>query len=358
MRKRWIVLAGLGLLWIGLAAGLTTSVRAAGSAPSRPGTLVRLGGVEYVEAVEFGARFGLQPQLRDAGRKLLLKSASTSIELEADTRECSFNGLRAFLGNPVRIYKGSFVLGRIDADKFFAPILVPGAGEKNVPDLKVIMLDPGHGGKDPGKENHRLGLNEKTLTLDTAFRLKKILEQAGYTVRMTRTEDRQLGPDKISDLQRRAELARAAGADLFISLHFNAVENGVDRVTGVEVYSLTPQYQYSTADPEHDDDRGAAEANPGNTFDHWSTVLAYQVDRAMLRNLRTPDRGLKRARWAVLRYAACPAILIESGFLSNNAEARKLATAEYRQKIAEAIADGVQAYGNVLAGVRRQKIGR
>lgn len=206
--------------------------------------------------------------------------------------------------------------------------------------------------------NQRLKINEKTMTLDTARRLQQVLETMGYRVILTRSDDRQIGPDKVSDLQRRAEIANQAHADLFISLHFNAVESGANRVTGVEVYTLTPQSQYSTADPEKDDDRGAATAYPGNAMDHWNTVLGYQVYRAMLDELHTDDRGLKRARFAVLRYTTCPAILIESGFLSNDQEARRIATPAYRQKIAEAIADGVQAYGNILAGARKQWSGK
>lgn len=327
------------------------------AAPSVPAAVksVRLGGVNYVGAESFGARFGLQASTSDHGRKLTLRSKWTTIEFEADSRECAVNDLRVFLGDATRVFRGDIVISQIDADKLITPMLLPGDDEKRIPDLRLIVLDPGHGGGDPGKENRRLGVNEKTLALDTAKRLQRALEQAGYKVIMTRTDDRQLGPDKVSDLQHRAEIANKAGADLFISLHYNAVEAGANRVTGVEVYTLTPQRQYSTADPEHEDDRGAAEFNPGNRYDHWNTVLGYQVHRKMIEDLHASDRGLKRARWAVLRNAECPAILIESGFLSNDSEARRIATPAYRQQIAEAIADGVQAYGNVIAGIRKQR---
>lgn len=319
---------------------------------------VRLGGVNYVDAAQFGARFGLDARMTKAGNTLMLSSKWTKIEFDADSRDCSINGLRVFLGDATRAYRGKIMLSRVDAEKLITPLLLPGAGEKQIPGLKTIVIDPGHGGKDPGKMNQRLKINEKTMTLDTARRLQQVLETMGYRVILTRSDDRQIGPDKVSDLQRRAEIANQAHADLFISLHFNAVESGANRVTGVEVYTLTPQSQYSTADPEKDDDRGAATAYPGNAMDHWNTVLGYQVYRAMLDELHTDDRGLKRARFAVLRYTTCPAILIESGFLSNDQEARRIATPAYRQKIAEAIADGVQAYGNILAGARKQWSGK
>lgn len=328
----------------------------AGRLPAAPsGHTVQLGGIEHVDAANFGAGYGLKPTTDQKGTSLTLKSAWTEIVLEADNREAAINGLRVFLGDPVRLYRGRLWLSRHDADKTFTPLLLPGAGQAKVPGLKHIVIDPGHGGRDPGKENHRLKVNEKTLTLDTARRLQKALQTMGYKVELTREDDRHLGADKVSDLQNRAIMANRTGADLFISLHYNAVEAGADRVTGVEVYTLTPRHQFSTADSDRQDRNGAATENPGNANDHWNIALGYQVHRRMIADLPAADRGLKRARWAVLRDAECPAILIEAGFLSNDTEARKIASSAYRQKIAEAIADGVQAYGNILAGARRKR---
>jgi len=349
-------LVGLGILAAGLWLGAVGG-SALDAAPS-PQSYVKLSGVEYLAGADYGARFGLKATLTDSGRKLTLKSAWTTIELGMDSRDCAINGLRVFLGDPIRSHQGTLHLSRLDAEKLLTPILLAGADEPAVPALRTIVIDPGHGGRDPGKENNRLRVNEKTLALDTALRLKKVLETAGYRVVMTRSADENLGPDKASDLLRRAEIAQQANADLFVSLHYNAVGSGAQRVTGVEVYSLTPQFQFSTSDPEHEDDQGAGEANRGNAYDHWNTVVGYQVHRRMIENLRASDRGLKRARWAVLRHAPCPAILIESGFLSNDTEARRITTAAYRQKIAVAIADGIQAYGNILAGARKQRAGK
>ena len=340
------------LLWLGLA------LLFIGAPLQAKETAVRLGGVNYVSAEEFGARFGLKAHAAKSGRALTLKSIWTTLEIEADSRECSVNGLRVFLGNAPRLHRGALLISRVDAEKLFTPVLLAGLDEKNVPALRTIVIDPGHGGRDPGKENHRLHVNEKTMVLDTAMRLQRVLESMGYRVILTRTDDRHLGEDKTADLLKRNLIAKQAGADLFISLHYNAVGSNAQRVTGVEVYTLTPQHQYSTADPEHDDDKGAAELNAGNAFDHWNMLIGYHVHRRMIEELGASDRGLKRARWAVLRHAECPGILIEAGFLSNDAETRKIMTPAYRQKIAEAIAHGVQAYGAVLAGVMKQRAGQ
>lgn len=334
-----------------------TALRNAPTRPPAPAAAlptVRLAGSDYVAAVAFGAQFALKATPSNQGRSLTLKNTWHTIELEADSRECQVDGLRVFLGDPVRLHKDGFHLSRIDAERLLKPILSPGQGETRVPDLKVILLDPGHGGRDAGKTNDRLKVNEKTLTLDTAFRLKKLLEQAGYKVVLTRTDDRALASDKATDLQRRAEAAGKAGADLFLSIHYNSVAVKPEAVTGVEVFTMTPQSQFSTGDHAREDNGGGL-VNPGNRQDHWNTLLGYFVHRQLLRDLGVPDRGLKRARWAVLRQVECPAILIESGYLSSDAEARKIATPAYRQNIAEAMAGGVAAYANALEGIRRQR---
>ncbi len=314
-------------------------------------------GAEYWSATWFAARFGMETALTDSGRTLILKSAWTRIVLKAESRECEINGLRVFLGDGVRIEQGAFYLSRLDAEKRLTPLLLPGRGVAPAPAVRTIVIDAGHGGRDPGKENHRLKVNEKEMTLDTAKRLKRVLETQGYRVILTRTTDRDLAKTKSGDLKRRAEIANEKGADLFISLHYNAVGGRAQKVSGAEVYTLTPQHQYSTSDPQQKDKSGAAEKLAGNANDHWNTVIGYQVQRRMIEVLGVTDRGLKHARWAVLRYAECPAILIEAGFLSNDQEARRIMQAEYRQNIAEAIGDAVRSYDNIVTGVRKRAEG-
>ncbi|HWA87828.1 MAG TPA: N-acetylmuramoyl-L-alanine amidase, partial [Opitutus sp.] len=242
-----------------------------------------------------------------------------------------------------------------DAERLLEPILRPGLNQAKVPDLKTIVIDPGHGGSDPGKYNKRVGVEEKAMALDTSLRLAKLLQADGYKVVLTRSDDRQLADSKIDDLVKRAEIAHRAGADLFISIHYNSVESGADRVTGVEVFTLTPQHQYSTSDSTHEDDDGARTVVPGNRFDHWNTMVGYAVDRTMHERLGTADRGLKRARFKVLVLAPCPALLVESGYLSNDAEARKIATPAYRQQIAEAIESGIAGYASLLDTLRAKR---
>ena len=93
--------------------------------------------------------------------------------------------------------------------------------------------------------------------------------------------------------------------------------------------------------------------NPGNGNDPWNSLLAYSIQRRLLTEMKLDDRGFKHDRLAVLRLVSCPAVLVEGGFLSNTAEARKIATATYRQQLAEAIANGVVAYATQLEALTR-----
>lgn len=341
-------------LWPWLAA-IVFAAGALAPAVARPMSERRIGGIDYIDLEDFCGRFGFDTKVDEHAHTIVCKSPWTSLELAIDSRENLVNGLRVFFGDPVRAYHGHYWISKVDADTLLEPILRPGLDQKKVPNLKTIVIDPGHGGSDPGKYNKRVGVEEKAMALDTSLRLAKLLQADGYKVILTRSDDRQLADSKIDDLIRRAEIAQKTGADLFISIHYNSVETGADRVTGVEVFTLTPQHQYSTSDATHEDDDGARTFVPGNRFDHWNTLVGYAVDRAMHDRLRAADRGLKRARFKVLVLAPCPALLVESGYLSNDAEARKIATPAYRQQIAEAIESGIAGYASQLDTLRAKR---
>lgn len=318
-------LLGALAVWAALAA--TTPAVAARPAPT-------LG----IEA--FGKSYGLKSDWIKSGRTLRLQSEWTTLEFTAGSREAAWNGFRLFLGEPVQVKQRTLHLARTDWEAVVRPLLDP----KAVPApgaLELIVIDPGHGGRDPGTENRALKLQEKTFTLDVAQRLRRDLEQRGYRVALTRTTDTRLKDTQAADLRQRAALANRLGADLFVSIHFNALPKH-PKVGGIETYTLTPAGQRSTA--AHRSTPGDRTVHPGNRHDHWSAVLGAAVHRSLVDELSAADRGLKRARFAVLRPIACPAVLVEAGFLSNTAEARKIGTAAYRQEIAEAIGEGIGHY--------------
>jgi N-acetylmuramoyl-L-alanine amidase len=295
---------------------------------------------------EWGRSYGLQVSWPVPGRQLRLQSQWTTLEFEAGSREASWNGIRLFLGEPVQRRGASLAVSHTDLRTILRPLVDPAAGPARG-DPRLVMIDAGHGGSDPGTENRALKMQEKTFTLDVARRLKADLERRGFRVMMVRTADVRLSSSQETDLKRRAAAANRAGADLFISIHFNSLP-GNTVTSGVETYALTPAGQRSTAAAARV--RADRAVHPGNRQDHWNAVLAAAVHRRLLTRLGAVDRGLKRARFAVLREVRCPAILVEAGFLSNQAEARRVATPAHRQNIAEAIADGI---GDYAAQARR-----
>lgn len=326
-------------------------------APTRPPAqlwpFTKLEGADYVSLQAVAERYGMKlawakPDLE----RTLADARGVRFQFEVRQRDSYLDGVRVFLGAPVLLYKGELWLSKLDVIKTVAPLLRPEDHRFLLPVAppKLIVLDAGHGGADPGKQNLRLKLNEKDLTLDVVLRLKKLLELRGFTVRLTRSEDVKLAPEQRADLERRAGVANEVKADLFLSVHFNAVEaRDAARVSGAETYVLTPQFQFSSTDNTGDSLTGIA--FPGNRQDIANVILGFHLHRQLLAGLKASDRGFKRGRLRVLCFPECPAALLEAAYLSNDKEAARLGTPEFRQEIAEAIADGVSAYSATLAGL-------
>lgn len=296
-----------------------------------------LQGTLYVEAPEVAAWLGMQWRWIEKGRRAEMRSAWTRIELETDRRELLLNGHRIHLGHPVHVFEGHLCLSVSDLRHQLMPILTP-QFSGDPPELSHIVLDPGHGGQDPGAENAGLGLREKTLTLDLSLRLAEKLRALGYTVSLTRTEDR------FIELPERARLANTFRADLFISIHFNAI--GRPDVSGVETFILPPPGQPSTARAERSD--ADEEILPGHAHQAWSTLAGWYLQDRMVQHLHVADRGLKRARFAVLRGLEMPGVLVEAGFVSNPEEGRLIGQPAYLDQVASALLDGIVQYARTL----------
>jgi N-acetylmuramoyl-L-alanine amidase len=319
------------------------------TATSRLWPFKRLYNVDYVDVQDIAGRYGLKAVWVTSGRVMQLVDAHGRARLKFEDRNRDFylDGVRVFMGETTVFNKGSLYVSKIDVIKTLAPLLRPVDHVNQLPGPpKRIVLDPGHGGSDPGKQNLALRLNEKDMTLDVVLRLRTLLEARGYQVLLTRSDDSKLAPAQRTDLERRADVANRAAADLFISVHFNSAQS---TVRGTETYVLTPQFQRSTADDKKDD--STDKLLPGNRQDFANVVLGYHLHRTLLADLKTSDRGYKRGRLLVLCFAECPAALVEAAYLSNDAESRKVATPEYRQQIAQAIANGVDDYAAALAAL-------
>ena len=182
------------------------------------------------------------------------------------------------------------------------------------PPIRVIVIDPGHGGMNSGTHSILDGRFEKEFTLDWALRLAPLLAQEGWQVFLTRTND-------VDDsLSNRVAFAEAHHADLFISLHFNSLAPDKNPA-GIETYCLTPTGMPSTLDARLR--RPWSENFPNNAFDAQNLQLAVRLQGALLRATGMEDRGVCRARFiGVLHGQHRPAVLIEAGFLSNPGEAQ------------------------------------
>jgi len=224
---------------------------------------------------------------------------------------------------------------RSPPSRYATPLLGP---------IHTVVIDAGHGGQDGGATHY--GLKEKYLALDVAKRLRSALDQAGFTVVMTRETDTFL------PLSRRPAVANSLPADVFVSVHINA--NRDHGVSGTEVYY--PRVSVVSPSAPWPPSVAPSEVGvPTLTIKHilWDLVLgrtraqshqlASMVCGSLHEGLHASCKA-KPARFVVLREAWMPAVLVEVGYVSNGLEAQRLNTPDYRQAAAESVAQGIIAY--------------
>ncbi|MBW2617823.1 MAG: N-acetylmuramoyl-L-alanine amidase [Deltaproteobacteria bacterium] len=217
--------------------------------------------------------------------------------------------------------------------------------------VETVVIDPGHGGRDPGALTCQPGLVEKQITLKVARHLARLLEQQGVEVVLTRNKD------VFVSLEERTAIANTVGADLFISIHVNAARDR--RLSGVETYFLnlaTDERAIALAARENatttksiSDLQAILNDLMLNTKIHESNRLAFQAQRGLISHLRQSypklrSLGVKQAPFYVLLGAQMPAVLVEIGFGTNQQDCRRLATKKYLERVAEGIAQGVAQY--------------
>jgi N-acetylmuramoyl-L-alanine amidase len=248
--------------------------------------------------------------------------------LEIGSREAVWHGMQFHLGFAPEIIDNQVFIHGLDLQKNLVPLLLgePLAFGTN----RVIVIDPGHGGINGGTISVVDQRPEKEFTLDWARRLKPLLEQEGWQVFLTRTNDADIA------LSNRVTVAENHHADLFISLHFNSLAPD-QKPVGLETFCLTPAGMPSTLTRGYPDI--LSQSFPNNNFDVPNLMLAAQLHRGLLHATGLEDRGVSRARFiGVLRGQHRPSVLIEAGFLSNPAEARRIENPDFRQKLAVAVA--------------------
>jgi N-acetylmuramoyl-L-alanine amidase len=321
--KRWPVLA---FFFASLAVASSIAI-AAGE-----WQVIKVNGHDYLSVDNISKFYGLPAEVVPSGAKIQTDTVDHPLEFVSGSREAIINGARSWLCFPVIEQDGKSLVSRTDVGKTIEPLVRP----HRVPDVgkvQTVVLDPGHGGHDKGQVS-RYGA-EKDFALDVARKLRSILQAKGLRVIMTREGD------YFVPLEVRAKIANSAHNSIFVSIHFNAT-NDDPNATGFEIFSFTPRGAPSTSDGNVS--AHSFNMQPGSSVDAQSMALSACIYHSVLGQLREYDRGIKRARFAVLRLTKVPAVLIEGGFLTERGESKLISNKDWRAKLAGAIGIGIESY--------------
>jgi N-acetylmuramoyl-L-alanine amidase len=266
-------------------------------------------------------------------------SAQHELRLKMGSPDAILDGVHYVMSFPVELGDHDWLVSRMDVIKLFEPIMRPQeiAGRHTI---RGVVIDAGHGGTDNGATSH-LGA-EKDYTRDTAFRLEALLNAAGIKTVLTRRSD------VFVDLYERAHIASLYPDYAFVSIHFNSAS---PEARGLETYCLSPRGAASTSSNYLT--RTDIQELTGNDNDAVNVLLASSVHSEIIKlnpGDSSMDRGVKRARFVVIKANELPAILVEGGFVSNRMEAARVNSPGYRQALAQCIARGLIKFANIMGG--------
>lgn len=323
---------------------------------------VKIDGKEYIPLALIARYYQAGCEWDPIARRADLVKANRSFSFYVGIEYAAVNGRPERMSSPAAFYEGAVVIPADFAIERIGKILGPPRITRGPQPpitqrylIRKVVLDPGHGGDDPGAVG-KGGLREKDAVLDIARRVKDKLNENGVDVIMTREKDKSI------PLTRRAQIANDNDVDFFVSIHANAAR--LKGAKGFEVYYLSNAV---------DDNARAVEAAENSllkfddsSFLHrdtdleatvWDLVytenreesieLAKYIAKAVDNSTSLNNRGVKSARFAVLRLAQMPAVLVEVGFISNPAEEKNLKDPAYREAVSSAIARGILNYKRV-----------
>lgn len=334
--------------------------------PSLRQDIRNFSGAQYLPLARLCDVYGLGYKLDSFTNTATVEKASGRIILRSGSDMILSNGVEKRLDRPAILAGGAIFVPVSFARKDLGMIV--GVGAKTaaaempaVPEgpkrftIKTIVIDPGHGGRDVGATGRRLRVREKDMALILARKIRDILERAGIKVIMTRNSD------IFIPLSKRADMANRNSADLFVSIHLNASRSRFMR--GFECYYLSnatddnaralEAFEDSTlkldkeADAEHS--RGLDKTLWDMTLTEnrlESAELAGHICDSVERSFTIGNRGVRAARFYVLKYTRMPSVLVEAGYISNRYEELKLKEPEFLDRIAEALANGILKYKN------------
>ncbi len=293
--------------------------------------VAKIDGREYVSTESIKQFYNFTKMTRSEGT-LILENSILEVQLKVGSNECLMNNVKFVFCQEICTLDGKVYVARIDLAKFIDPVLRP-SYIKNAEDFRTVVLDPGHGGHDPGAVNP-FG-TEANYNIRTALIAKRLLEAKGFKVVMTRTND------LFQSLQDRVNTANGVSENsIYVSFHFNS---GDRAARGIETFILSPP---GVAHYGRDFKQADLASHAGNEYDSANIALATAVHGTILRRLgrNTLDRGIKHARFTVLSGVRHPAILLEGGFMSHPFEARLIQNEAYQNAIASGVVEAIIKY--------------
>jgi N-acetylmuramoyl-L-alanine amidase len=321
-----------------------------------------MGASEYLPLARVCDFYGIEYTYDTFTRTADLRKGAAHIVVRAEGAKALINGEMVKLERPAILSANtlfvplSFVNNNLGPIAGYAPPAKIQAEEAEGPKryaIKSVVIDAGHGGNDPGAIGRRSHVYEKTLALHLARKLRAILEDAGLRVIMTRDSD------VFIPLPRRSEIANKSGADLFVSVHINASRNRGMR--GFECYYLSNAMNDNVRALEAFEN-GSLKMGDAASVEHsrpldktlWdmtltenrleSSELASSICASIDQSFVIGNRGIKPARFSVLKYTNIPAVLVEAGYISNRYEESKLKDPNFLDKIAVSVAQGILRY--------------
>lgn len=322
---------------------------------------VKIGQTQYLPLTALCKNYQLSYDWDIIGKKVTLTKGNIKMKLALDSPVIIINERSQKLDDTIKIYNGLVMIPATAKKNIFDTTLKrPSLQTKFKKELfypslvKTIIIDPGHGGRDPGAVGSG-GLKEKDVTLAVALGLAKELKGRGLNVILTRDND------KFVSLWRRSQVANSHKASFFISIHANA--SRAKGVRGLEVYYLsdatddTARALEAAENTSLDLDKSSFEENKPSTdleATLWdmlytenrieSKELASSICRAIDPKICLLNRGVKSAKFYVLKGTKMPSVLIELGFISNREEEERLSNSYYCQQLAESISYGILSY--------------
>lgn len=286
--------------------------------------IYRLGGRDYVSDENVAKFYQFQRFAKEDDDRVF-QHPSLIMTWKIGSQAIYVNNIKFNLSFPVIENDGKAMLSTVDLAKLVDPVVRPSYIKKPI-NFDTVVLDAGHGAHDSGAKG--IYGREKDYALDMALRVEAELKKRNFKTLLTRRTD------VFLTLGERVAIANQQRNAIFVSLHFNS--SGSRTANGIETYALAPQGTRST-------NGGSPWSSPlnGNVRDAENIALATAVHAHVIHDLKSVDRGIKRARFNVLRGINKPAILFEGGFVTNPTEGKKIHDEAYRQRVAESIANAI-----------------